>query len=33
MVLKFENKDVSRPKYWVGIKIIPNEFEFWEGEV
>ena len=28
---KFENKVVPRPKYWVGIKIIPTEFEFWEG--
>ena len=28
---KFENKIVPRPKYWVGIKIIPTEFEFWEG--
>ena len=29
--LEFKNKDVSRPPYWVGIKIKPNEFEFWEG--
>ena len=28
---KFENKVVPRPKYWVGIKIIPIEYEFWEG--
>jgi|TARA_B100000524_G_scaffold257196_1_gene139461 pyridoxamine 5'-phosphate oxidase len=28
---KFENKPVPRPKYWVGIKIIPTEYEFWEG--
>ena len=29
---KFEDKIVPRPKYWVGIKIVPVEFEFWEGE-
>ena len=28
---KFENKLVPRPKYWVGIKITPLEYEFWEG--
>ena len=28
---EFKNKDVSRPPHWVGIKIKPNEFEFWEG--
>ena len=28
---KFENKEVPRPNYWVGIKIIPIEYEFWEG--
>ena len=28
---KFEDKIVPRPKYWVGIKIVPVEFEFWEG--
>ena len=30
--LKFKNKDVERPPYWVGIKIKPDEFEFWEGD-
>ena len=28
---KFENKEVPRPNYWVGIKIVPIEYEFWEG--
>ena len=27
---KFRNKEVPRPKYWVGIKVIPEEFEFWQ---
>tara|TARA_B100000131_G_C17997479_1_gene565124 strand:+ start:411 stop:980 length:570 start_codon:yes stop_codon:yes gene_type:complete len=30
--LKYRGKDVSRPPYWVGIKIQPEEFEFWEGD-
>ena len=29
---EFKNKDISRPPYWVGIKIKPDEFEFWEGD-
>ena len=28
---KFEKKKVSRPPYWVGIKITPTCFEFWQG--
>lgn len=27
---KFENQNVPRPNYWVGIKIKPYEFEFWK---
>lgn len=27
---KFLNQSVPRPKYWVGIKIRPKEFEFWK---
>ena len=27
---KFKKKDIPRPKYWVGIKIYPSEFEFWQ---
>lgn len=26
---KFKNQKVSRPKYWLGIKINPQIFEFW----
>ena len=28
---KFEKIQVSRPPYWVGIKIAPTCFEFWQG--
>tara|TARA_B100001029_G_C14957507_1_gene392454 strand:- start:116 stop:685 length:570 start_codon:yes stop_codon:yes gene_type:complete len=27
---KFKKNLIERPKYWVGIKIIPCEFEFWQ---
>ena len=27
---KFKNKIVPRPKNWAGIKVCPDEFEFWE---
>ena len=27
---KFKNMIIPRPKYWVGIKIVPSKFEFWE---
>ena len=27
---RFEGMNVPRPDHWVGIKIIPNEFEFWQ---
>ena len=29
---KFKNTRVSRPPYWVGIKISPTCFEFWQGD-
>ena len=29
---KFEKMDVKRPPYWVGIKIVPKTFEFWQGD-
>ena len=29
--IKFKKKNVPRPKFWVGIKIKPIEFEFWQG--
>ena len=27
---KFLNKEIPRPDYWTGIKILPKEFEFWK---
>ena len=27
---KYKKKAIPRPKYWVGIKIVPSEFEFWK---
>ena len=27
---KYKKKSIPRPKYWVGIKILPSEFEFWK---
>ena len=27
---KYKKNNVPRPKYWVGIKISPSEFEFWQ---
>tara|TARA_B100001559_G_C16485090_1_gene615633 strand:- start:338 stop:907 length:570 start_codon:yes stop_codon:yes gene_type:complete len=29
---KFEKIQVNRPPYWVGIKIVPKSFEFWQGD-
>ena len=29
---KFENNQVTRPPYWIGIKIVPKTFEFWQGD-
>lgn len=28
---KFEGKDVPRPEWWGGFRIIPDYFEFWHG--
>ncbi len=27
---KYKKNNIPRPKYWVGIKISPSEFEFWQ---
>ncbi len=27
---RFEGMTVPRPDYWVGIKVVPKEFEFWQ---
>ena len=29
--IKFENKEVPKPKNWGGYVVSPVEFEFWEG--
>ncbi|MGB3363693.1 MAG: pyridoxamine 5'-phosphate oxidase [Thermodesulfobacteriota bacterium] len=28
---KFQNKDVPRPLYWNGYRLVPNLIEFWQG--
>ena len=28
---KFKKMTVTRPSYWVGIKVVPKCFEFWKG--
>lgn len=27
----FENKELSRPPYWGGFRLVPESFEFWQG--
>ena len=31
MKRKFANKDVPLPSFWGGYRVIPREFEFWQG--
>lgn len=28
---EFEGKDIPRPHYWNGYRLVPNMFEFWQG--
>jgi pyridoxamine 5'-phosphate oxidase len=28
---QYQNKPISRPEYWGGYKLLPTEFEFWQG--
>ena len=29
---KFRDRDVSLPDFWGGYRVVPNEFEFWQGQ-
>ena len=31
MKMKFEGKEIPLPPFWGGFKLIPDEFEFWQG--
>ena len=31
LTLKFEGKEVPRPKHWGGYCLVPDEIEFWQG--
>jgi pyridoxamine 5'-phosphate oxidase len=28
---RFHDRDIPRPSYWGGYKLIPSYFEFWQG--
>ena len=28
---KFKNMQIPRPPHWVGVKVVPREFEFWQN--
>ena len=29
--LKFQNKTIPLPSFWGGYRIVPKQFEFWQG--
>jgi pyridoxamine 5'-phosphate oxidase len=29
--LRYQNEDVALPPYWGGYRVVPQEFEFWQG--
>lgn len=31
MKMKYEGKEVPLPPFWGGFKLVPVEFEFWQG--
>ncbi|MDP1678506.1 MAG: pyridoxamine 5'-phosphate oxidase [Bacteroidota bacterium] len=33
MLEKFKNGEIPLPPFWGGLRIIPDEFEFWQGRV
>ncbi len=33
MLEKFKNGEIPLPSFWGGLRIIPDEFEFWQGRV
>ena len=31
LTIKFKGKKIPRPPYWGGFRLVPNQFEFWQG--